>query len=42
MTERDLDMTAATILMMTRIFNAEKIRMNERDKKKNRTNNVGN
>jgi hypothetical protein len=42
MTERDVDMTAPTILMITRIFNEEEIRMNERDKKKNRTDNVGN
>jgi len=41
MTERDLDMTAATILMMTRIFNKEKIRMSKRDTKKNKTDNVG-
>jgi hypothetical protein len=42
MTERDLDMTAPTILMMTRIFNEEQIRMSERDTKKNKTDNVSN
>ncbi len=41
MTESDLDITAATILMMRRIFNEEKIIMNERQTEKNRTNNVG-
>ncbi len=41
MTESDFDITAATILMMKRIFNEEKIIMNERETKKNRTNNVG-
>ncbi len=41
MTERDLDVTAPTILMMTRIFNKEKIRMSKRDTKKNKTDNVG-
>jgi len=41
MTESDFDITAATILMMKRIFNEEKIIMNERETKRNRTNNVG-
>ncbi len=41
MTESDFDITAATILMMKRIFNEEKIIMNERETKKNRTNNIG-
>jgi hypothetical protein len=34
MTERDLDITAPTILMMTRIFNEEKITINEENAKK--------
>jgi len=42
MTERDVDITAPATLMIQRIFNAEKIRMNESDKKKNRTDNVSN
>jgi hypothetical protein len=41
MTESDFDITALTILMMRRIFNEEKIIMNERETKKNRTNNIG-
>jgi hypothetical protein len=41
MTESDLDITAPAILMMRRIFNEEKKTMNERETKKNRTNNVG-
>jgi hypothetical protein len=40
MTESDLDITAATILMMRRIYNEEQITMNERETKKNRTDNV--
>jgi aldehyde:ferredoxin oxidoreductase len=31
MTERDLDITAATILMIKRIFNKEQMAVNEKD-----------
>ena len=42
MTERDLDITAATILMMRRIFNEEKTTINEENtKKENGTDNIG-
>jgi hypothetical protein len=39
-TESDLDTTAPTILMIRRIYNEEQILMNERETKKNRTDNV--
>jgi hypothetical protein len=40
MTERDFDITAAIILMMTRIFDKEKIEVSARETKKSRTDNV--
>ncbi len=40
MTESDFDITAAIILMMTRIFDKEKIEVNARETKKSRTDNV--
>ncbi len=40
MTERDFDITAAIILMMTRIFDKEKVEINARETEKSRTDNV--
>jgi len=41
MTESDFDTTAATILMMRRIFGKEKIEVNARETEKSRPDNVG-
>ncbi len=41
MTESDFDTTAATILMMRRIFDKEKIEVNARETEKSRPDNVG-